>query len=337
MSGLGITVGYHRLFAHRSFTASPIAKLFILFCGTSAFQGSCIWWARDHRAHHRYVDTDKDPYSSKEGFFWAHMGWLLVKQNKAAVGKTDCDDLEKDPVLIFQEKYFLPLAILSGIVLPVVVAGLGWGDWWGGFYYACIAKSVLVLQSTFCVNSLAHYVGDHTYSDVHTPRDCWHVSLVTFGEGYHNFHHEFPYDYRNGVKWYAYDPSKWSIWFLSWFGLTYDLKRFPDNEIKKGELQMLEKKIQDKKKYLNWGKTKKDLPKFEFDDVRRRVHEGSSLIIVDNYVVDVGEFIDAHPGGKNIIKAYYGKDATAAFTGQVYDHSNGAKNLITSLRVGYIE
>jgi len=336
ISGLGITVGYHRLFAHKSFTPNRFLKYIILACGTSAFQGSCLWWARDHRAHHRYVDTDKDPYNIKRGFFYSHMGWLLVKQDKAAVGKTDCHDLETDPVLIFQDKHYLILAILSGIVFPVLVAGLGWGDWRGGFYYACILKSVIVLQSTFCVNSLAHYVGDHTFSDVHTPRDCFWVSLVTLGEGYHNFHHEFPYDYRNGVKWYAYDPSKWIIWTLSLFGFTYNLKRFPANEIKKGELQMLEKKIEREKKKLSWGKCKDTLPAFTRADVQRRVDEGSSLLIIDGYVIDVAEFADYHPGGKSILNAYYGKDATRAFTGAVYDHSNGAKNLITSLRVGYI-
>lgn len=190
------------------------------------------------------------------------------------------------------------------------------------------------MQSTFCVNSLAHYVGDHTFSDKHTPRDSPWVSFVTFGEGYHNFHHEFPYDFRNGVHWYAYDPSKWTIWFLSLLGLTYDLKRFPANEIEKGRLQMKEKAVKRELSKLNWGPDVLSMPLFTMDDVKRRCLEGSSLIIVNNLVHDVAQFIPNHPGGEAIIKAYIGKDATAAFNGSVYDHSNGAHNLLGTLRIG---
>lgn len=335
-AGLGITVGYHRMFAHRAFSAHWPARLFILLCGTSAFQGSCLWWARDHRAHHRYVDTDKDPYNSLRGFFWAHMGWLLVKQNKAAVGKADCADLESDPLLAWQEKYYHLLSATLAIALPVLIAGLGWGDWRGGFFYAAILRSVLVLQSTFCVNSLAHYVGDLTFSDVHTPRDSPWVSLLTFGEGYHNFHHEFPYDFRNGVHWYAYDPSKWTIWIMSVLGLTFDLKRFPDNEIEKGRLQMSQKRLENKMSGLNWGLPVEELPLFTKDDIKRRCLEGSSLVIVNDLVHDVAKFIPAHPGGEALIKSFIGKDATKAFYGGIYDHSNGAKNLLGTFRVGRV-
>jgi stearoyl-CoA desaturase (delta-9 desaturase) len=262
------------------------------------------------------------------------MGWLLVKQNKAAVGKADCADLEADPLLAWQEKYFLPLSSSLAIFLPILIAGLGWGDWRGGFFYAAILRSVLVMQSTFCVNSLAHFVGDSTFSDKHTPRDSPWVSFLTFGEGYHNFHHEFPYDFRNGVHWYAYDPSKWTIATLAFFGLTYDLKRFPTNEIEKGRLQMVKKRLDKQLGRLNWGADLNTLPLFTIDDFKRRCLEGSSLLIVNNLVHDVASFIPAHPGGEAIIKAYIGKDATSAFNGSVYDHSNGAHNLLGTLRIG---
>jgi len=266
--------------------------------------------------------------------FWAHMGWLLVKQNKAAVGKADCADLEADPLMVWQEKYYLPLSSVLAIFLPVMVAGFGWGDWRGGFFYAAVLRSVLVMQSTFCVNSLAHFVGDLTFSDVHTPRDSPWVSFLTFGEGYHNFHHEFPYDFRNGVHWYAYDPSKWTIWLFSIFGLTFDLKRFPANEIEKGRLQMRQKRINHALSKLHWGPDVNTLPLFTHDDVKRRCLEGSHLIVVNNFVHDVATFIGNHPGGEKLIKAYIGKDATEAFHGQVYDHSNGAKNLLGTFRIG---
>lgn len=358
-AGMGITVGYHRLFAHRAFSCHWPTRLLILLCGTSAFQGSCIWWARDHRAHHRYVDTDKDPYNSRRGFFWAHMGWLLVKQDKKAIGKADCADLEADPLLAWQEKYFLPLSTTLAIVLPVCIAGFGWGDWRGGFFYAAVLRSVMVMQSTFCVNSLAHYFGDLTFSDAHTPRDAFWVSLVTFGEGYHNFHHHIPWDYRGTSFWYAFDPSKWTIWLLEKFGLTFNLKLFPKNEIEKCRLQMRHKDISNKlskstssadtSKYqaklkkvdaelakLNWGAPVDSLPIFTEDEVKRRVLEGASLLIIDGLVHDVCEFLPEHPGGEALLKSYLGKDATTAFHGGVYGHGSAATNLLGTLRVGRV-
>eukprot|EP01121_Diplochlamys_sp_Union-15-3_P014001 TRINITY_DN4424_c0_g3_i7.p1 TRINITY_DN4424_c0_g3~~TRINITY_DN4424_c0_g3_i7.p1 ORF type:complete len:347 (-),score=59.32 TRINITY_DN4424_c0_g3_i7:31-1071(-) len=336
ISGLGITVGYHRLFAHRSYDAIWPIRLFFLAAGTSAFQGTALWWCRDHRAHHRYVDTPKDPYSIKKGFFWAHMGWLLKKQDTAAIGHVDASDLENDPIIRFQDKYYTILAVLLGIVLPVLVCGLGWGDYWGGFYFAAITKVVLVLQSTFCINSLAHFIGDTTFDDIRSPRDCWWVSLLTFGEGYHNFHHQFPYDYRNGVKSWAFDPSKWIIWALSHFNATFNVKRFPREEIKKCELQMQELKLKKEMKIYNWGPKIEDLPTYTWKQFVDRCAEGSSLIVIEGVVHDVHDFADNHPGGVKILKNYIGKDATKAFNETVYNHSRAARNILSRLRVGVI-
>jgi stearoyl-CoA desaturase (Delta-9 desaturase) len=335
IAGLGITVGYHRLFAHRAYEVGPVTRFFILMAGTSAFEGSCLWWSRDHRAHHRYVDTDKDPYNAQRGFFYAHMGWVLQKQDRTKIGKADTVDLDADPLLKWQDRFFLPLATLTGILIPTCIAGFGWGDWRGGFFFGSVARSVFVMQSTFCVNSVAHWFGDHTFTDEHTPRDSWFVSLLTLGEGYHNFHHEFPYDYRNGVKNYAYDPSKWTIWVLGKLGLAYNLKRFPENEIKKGELQMIRKRLDRNMHKLEWGMHPDEMPTFTMEEVKRRcANEGTSLIVVDGFVHDVHHFIEDHPGGKALIQSNVGKDASWAFHGGVYGHSNGARNLLTRFRIG---
>jgi stearoyl-CoA desaturase (Delta-9 desaturase) len=128
-----------------------------------------------------------------------------------------------------------------GIVVPTVACGLGWGDYYGGYFIAALTRLVFVHHSTFCVNSLAHYAGDATYTDAHTARNSVITALVTLGEGYHNFHHEFPSDYRNGVEHWQYDPTKWFIRVCAAFGLAYNLKRFPANEIDKGMLQMRQK------------------------------------------------------------------------------------------------
>jgi len=139
LGGLGITTGYHRLWAHRSYDAGRLVKGLMLIIGSGAFEGSVLWWSRDHRAHHRYSDTPKDPYGVDRGLFWAHMGWLLSKQDEESLGKCDMTDLKKDPMLVWQDKNYGWFAVLIGIVIPTLICGVGWGDWMGGFFYASMA------------------------------------------------------------------------------------------------------------------------------------------------------------------------------------------------------
>jgi len=311
--------------------------MILLFCGTAAFEGSVLWWCRDHRAHHRFVDTPKDPYSIKKGFFWAHMGWLLVKQKSEEIGKVDASDLESDTILRFQDKYFALLSVLIGFVFPTIFCGVLFGDYRGGFFFAAVARTVMVMQSTFCINSLAHYFGNHPFDDQRSAADSWWVSFITFGEGYHNFHHQFPYDYRNGVKPWAFDPSKWLIWILSVIGGTHNLKRFPREEIEKCELQMKEIKLQEQMKQYNWGPKPQELPVYTQKELEDRVAEGASLLVIDGIVHDVCEFLPTHPGGPKILRNYLGKDATGAFNGAVYSHSRVARNILAKLRVGRMQ
>jgi len=153
IGGLGITMGYHRLWAHRSYDASLPVKLVLLVIGSGAFEGSVLWWARDHRAHHRWSDTPKDPYGVDKGLFWAHMGWLLVKQDEQNIGRCDMSDLQRDPILRWQHANYGWFAGLIGVVIPTLICGLGWGDWMGGFFYASMLKSVVLMHATFCINS----------------------------------------------------------------------------------------------------------------------------------------------------------------------------------------
>jgi len=335
--GIGITMGYHRYFSHRSFDASYPVHVALMIMGTGAFQGSVLWWSRDHRAHHRYSDTEKDPYGVDKGFFWAHIGWLLMKQDESKIGKCVMKDLESDPLLVWQDKYYFPFSIFVGFVLPTLIAGLGWGDWKGGFLIASVLRVVLINQATFCINSVAHYFGDQPFDDRRSARDSYLVSFLTFGEGYHNFHHEFPNDYRNGLWFLAFDPSKWIIYFLSLFGLTYNLKKFSPNEIKKGILIMKQKKLDKEKKTLKWGPTKDTLPAYTWKEIETLTSEGASLIVINGYVHDVSNFLKEHPGGEAFLKLKICKDATEAFDGNPYNHSNSARNLLELLRVGYIK
>jgi len=216
-----------------------------------------------------------------------------------------------------------------GIVLPTVVCGLGWGDWYGGYFIAAVLRLVLVHHSTFCVNSLAHWAGDQGFSDAHTARDSVITALVTMGEGYHNFHHEFPSDYRNAILWWQYDPTKWIIAALSFAGLTYNLNKFDDNLIAMNQVQMRAKQVE-------WGRDASAMEALTMDAIKERNAAGSALTVIDGFAVDVAGFADEHPGGAAFVRGCVGKDVTNQFRGTVYKHSNGAHNLAVTRRVGFV-
>src|SRR6201988_26681 len=248
-SGFSITLGYHRLFSHLSFRAHWLVRLFTVIFGASAFESSVLWWSSEHRNHHKHVDHADDPYSISRGLFWAHMGWLMFKLKR----ETDLEnvaDLKKDPLLVWQHRHINPIAFATAFVVPGAIA-FGWGGWraaLGALLLAGVLRVVVVQHCTFCINSLCHYLGAQPYSSKCSARDSWVMAIVTMGEGYHNYHHEFQYDYRNGVKPWQIDPTKWIIWTLSKIGLTRQLRRVPREKIILCELaeaqRQLEKRLQ---------------------------------------------------------------------------------------------
>jgi len=212
---------------------------------------------------------------------------------------------------------------------------LCWGDWRGGYFYAAVCRLVFVHHATFCVNSLAHYLGDQPFDDNDSPRDHVVTAFVTMGEGYHNFHHAYPSDYRNAIKWWQYDPTKWLIIALFYLGLATGLKEFASNEIQKGMLQQQQKKLDQWRSKLDWGVPLDRLPVMEFEEFQEKA-KTRPLVLVAGVVHDVGAFINDHPGGVALISSGIGKDMTGAFNGGVYDHSNGAHNLLSTMRIGII-
>ncbi len=225
VTGLGITVGYHRLLAHRSFTCPDWVKAALLIAGGWALENSVLKWAADHIRHHARCDQEDDPYNAKLGFWHSHCGWLFRidphRDEKYA------SRLKQDRIVMWQHKYYL-LIVLSGLALPFIVGFLykGWVGGLGCFLLAGVGRTFFVLNSTFCINSICHLWGEQPHGKENSSRDGWWVSLVTFGEGYHNYHHKYQSDYRNGPKWYNFDPSKWLIYFLSMMGLASSLRRF---------------------------------------------------------------------------------------------------------------
>lgn len=200
MTAFGITGGYHRLWSHRCYSARLPVRLFLAFTGAGAIQGSIRWWSANHRAHHRWTDTMKDPYSVMRGLLFSHIGWMVLNNDPKVKGRTDISDLDSDPIVVFQHRHYGKMLLFAAWIFPAMVAGLGWGDWWGGFVYAGIIRACFVQQATFCVNSLAHWIGEQPFDDRRSPRDHVLTALVTMGEGYHNFHHEFPSDYRKSMS-----------------------------------------------------------------------------------------------------------------------------------------
>lgn len=239
ITGLSITAGYHRLISHRSYETHPMIKIFFLIFGAAAFENSALKWCSDHRIHHHHVDQEEDPYNINKGFFYAHIGWIFYKQNESdPYSNRYARDLVKDKSILWQHQYYLPIAILAGFILPAVI-GLFLGSFLGGFAIAGLLRIVIVQHSTFFINSLCHVVGKQTYSKEHSARDSFFMALFTYGEGYHNFHHTFPSDYRNGIKWYHFDPTKWLIRFFSFIGLAGKLKKAPERLILEAKEQVL--------------------------------------------------------------------------------------------------
>ncbi len=237
-NGMAITGGYHRLLAHRAYEAHWILRVVYLLFGTMALQNSAWAWCSGHRQHHLNVDdNDKDPYSANRGFWFSHIGWMLRDYTSGANDFSNIPDLKRDPMLAFQHRYYAALAIGINFGLPILI---GWalGDVWGGFLLVGVARLCLSHHITFFINSLAHIWGTRPYTDDNSARDNPVLAFMTYGEGYHNFHHIFAHDYRNGVRWWQWDPTKWMIATFSWVGLAKRLKRTPAFQIQRARLAM---------------------------------------------------------------------------------------------------
>lgn len=223
ITGLGITVGYHRLISHRSFMCPDWVKAGLLIAGGWALQQSALRWGADHIRHHAACDQDADPYNARLGFWHSHCGWLFSDQRYS--DEKYATRLRQDPVVMWQHRYYTPI-VLSGLAFPFLVGFLHGGlrAGIGCFMLAGVGRTFAVLNSTFCINSVCHLWGSQPHSQADSSRDSWLVSLLTFGEGYHNYHHTYQSDYRNGPRWYNFDPSKWVIFTLSLLGLAWSLR-----------------------------------------------------------------------------------------------------------------
>jgi len=214
---LGITLGFHRLIAHRSFQTPKLVEYFLAFCGTLACQGGVMDWVGLHRIHHQHSDTAADPHDSHLGFWWSHMGWLMYHNHADPDIPRYTKDLAEDPVYQFLQNYFILLQIALGL-------GLYFLGGWPFVVWGIFVRIVAVFHCTWFVNSATHQFGYRTYDTGDRSTNCWWVAVVTYGEGWHNNHHAFQYSARHGLKWWEIDITWMTIQVLQLLGLATKVK-----------------------------------------------------------------------------------------------------------------
>ncbi len=214
-----ITAGYHRYFSHRSYRMGRVPQFFMALGGITAVQKGPLWWAGHHREHHRYGDTDRDPHSPLQGFWWSHIGWILSKRYKATNYEI-MEDFASYPELIALNRLQLAGPIVLGF-------GCWWFFGWSGLVVGFVWSTVALWHGTFVVNSVTHLVGRRRYATPDTSRNSLLVALATNGEGWHNNHHHCPTSARQGFYWWEWDPSYYALWGLERIRVVSDLRRPP--------------------------------------------------------------------------------------------------------------
>ncbi|KAM6896832.1 acyl-CoA desaturase [Xenentodon cancila] len=229
ISALGVTAGAHRLWSHRTYKASLPLKIFLGFANSMAFQNDIFEWARDHRVHHKYSETDADPHNASRGFFFAHIGWLLVRKHPDVIEKgrkLELNDLLSDKVVMFQRRHYKLSVLLMCFFVPMFVPWFLWGEsLWVAYFIPALLRYALVLNATWLVNSAAHMWGNQPYDKNINPRENKFVTFSAIGEGFHNYHHTFPYDYATSEFGCKLNLTTCFIDFMCFLGLAKDCKR----------------------------------------------------------------------------------------------------------------
>lgn len=262
IGGFGITAGAHRLWAHRAYKAKWPLRLLLTAFNTLAFQDAVIDWARDHRVHHKYSETHADPHNANNGFFFSHVGWLLCRKHPDVREKgkrIDLSDLYADPILRFQKKYYLILMPLVAFIIPTWIPMHFWGETFGNAYCLNLTRYVITLNATWLVNSAAHMIGWRPYDRNISPSENTLVCAFALGEGFHNYHHTFPWDYKTAeLGKYSLNFSTALIDFFAKIGWAYDLKTVSE--------EMVQKRVQrtGDGSHEIWGWGDKDQPKEDY-------------------------------------------------------------------------
>ena len=222
VGSLGVGLGYHRLLTHRSFKAPKWLEYFLTALGTMSVQDDAPNWVATHRIHHAFTETDKDPHSTRPGFWWAQIGWVLfgtAQDHDAATLKKYVPDLMKDKFQVLLAKYFYVPIIISAFIL-FAIGG------WGMVFWGVFLRVVVGWHTTWFVNSLSHIYGDKPFETSDDSTNNWFVALLTFGEGWHNNHHAFPTSARHGLRWYQFDMNWIAIRIFEKLGWATNIRLF---------------------------------------------------------------------------------------------------------------
>ncbi|KYN06486.1 Acyl-CoA Delta(11) desaturase, partial [Cyphomyrmex costatus] len=241
IGGMGSTAGVHRLWTHKAYKAKWQLRTILAVFYASAGMNNIYEWVRDHRIHHKYTDTNADPHNSNRGFFFSHVGWLMMKKHSDVIEKgrqVDMSDILADPIAVFSIKYFSILKFTFAFLLPVMLPVYGWNETWYRAFVSQIIRYVVLLNVIWSVNSAAHIWGSKPYDANINPTENRWVSFFSHGEGWHNYHHVFPWDYKASE--FHNSTTTNFINFFAKIGWAYDLKQ-PSQEVvkniamKKGE------------------------------------------------------------------------------------------------------
>ncbi|XP_019358063.1 PREDICTED: acyl-CoA desaturase [Gavialis gangeticus] len=228
VSALGVTAGAHRLWSHRSYKATWPLRVFLAISNSMAFQNDIYEWARDHRVHHKFSETDADPHNASRGFFFSHIGWLLVRKHPDVIEKgkkLDLSDLRADKVVMFQRRYYKPSVVIMCFLVPTIVPWYFWGESLViSYFIPAILRYAVVLNAAWLVNSAAHMFGNRPYDQNINPRENHFVVLGALGEGFHNYHHTFPFDYSASEFGWHYNFTTAFIDLMCFLGLASDCK-----------------------------------------------------------------------------------------------------------------
>jgi stearoyl-CoA desaturase (delta-9 desaturase) len=217
----GIGAGYHRYFSHRSFKTSRVFQFVLAWLGCSALQKGPLWWAANHRHHHKHSDQEDDPHSPvRHGLWWSHMGWVLSTRDADLADPNDIRDFSGYRELRLLERFhWVPAFVLAG--LCYAVAG------WSGVVWGFVVSTVLVYHSTFLVNSVCHVLGTRRYQTTDDSRNNWWVAVLTMGEGWHNNHHHYMSSVRQGFRWWEIDCTYYVLRLLAVPRIVWALRGVP--------------------------------------------------------------------------------------------------------------
>ncbi|XP_014279996.2 acyl-CoA Delta-9 desaturase isoform X1 [Halyomorpha halys] len=237
VAALGITAGAHRLWSHRSYKAKYPLQILLAFFNTVSFQNSIYEWARDHRLHHKYSETNADPHNATRGFFFSHIGWLLCRKHPDVMEKgkgIDMSDLKENPVVMFQHRHYLKLMPLCCFIIPTMIPMYFWGESFvNSWFVATMFRYCFSLNMTWLVNSAAHMWGNRPYDKNINPAENFVVAIGASGEGWHNYHHVFPWDYKAAeLGDYKMNFTTAFIDFMARIGQAYDCKIVPDSVVR---------------------------------------------------------------------------------------------------------